>query len=82
MLGLLAVMTVVALFATGLVLLLALVKLVLLPVRLAFGLAKLAFLGVGALLLVLVGLPVLAVLLLPLAVLAAVAWGAARLVRA
>ncbi len=82
MLGLLALAVVAALVVTGLVLLLTLVKLVLLPVRLAFGLAKVAFLGVAALLLVLVGLPFLAVLLLPLAVLGAVAWGAMRLMRA
>lgn len=82
MLGLLALAAVAALVVTGLVLLLTLVKLVLLPVRLAFGLAKVAFLGVAALLLVLVGLPFLAVLLLPLAVLGAVAWGAMRLMRA
>lgn len=81
MLGLLVLMTAAAL-AMGLVLLLTLVKLVLLPVRLAFGLAKFALLGVAVVLLVLVGLPFLAVLIVPLAVVGALAWGAMRLVRA
>ncbi len=82
MLGFLVLLMVAGLLATVLVFLLTLVKLLLLPVRLAFGVAKLAFLGVAAVLLVLVGLPFLAVFLLPLVVLGFAAWGAMRLVRA
>jgi hypothetical protein len=57
-----------------------LVKLVLLPIKLAFGLFKLAILGALGLTLLLLGLPLLAILALPLLVLGALAWGMARLV--
>ena len=57
-----------------------LVKLILLPIKLALGLLKLAILGAFGLVLVLLGLPLLAVLALPILVLGALAWGMARLV--
>ena len=57
-----------------------LVKLVLLPIKLALGLLKLAILGAVGLVVLLLGLPLLAFLALPLLLLGALAWGMARLV--
>jgi hypothetical protein len=81
MLVLLTLAMLAAVMAAGIAFLGVIVKLVLLPVRLAFGLTKVAILGVGTLILLLVGLPFVAVLLFPLVVLGALGWGAMRLAR-
>ena len=64
-------------FAVGVLALL--LKLVLLPLKLAFGLAKLAVVCTVGLLLLMLGLPLLLVLGFPLLVLGVFVWGVAKL---
>ena len=60
----------------------ALFKLILLPIRLAFGLVKLAVLFVIAAALLAVGLPVALIFLLPLVFFGLLVWGTVRLLAA
>ncbi len=81
MIGFLILMAVLV-AAAGVAMLGLLFKLVLLPVRLAVGLVKLAALAVAGLVVLAVGLPFVLVLLLPFAFLGLVGWGVVKLARA
>lgn len=81
----LTIMTLAAVFlAVGfaLAVFMVLVKLVLLPFKLALGLFKLAIAVTFGGVLLLLGLPILAVLALPFLILGALAWGVVRLAQA